>query len=126
MKQRRQLAIAVDFDGTIVEERWPAVGPLRFMAKWVMQMAKRRGHKLILWTCREGELLAVATHFLKYAGFEFDTYNSNLPERIAQYRDFGGDCRKVSCDLLVDDKAGYVFWPWVALKIWLLERGGNK
>ena len=52
------MIIAVDFDGTIVEHRYPAIGrELPFAIETLKKLAKE-GHRLILWTVREGRLLA--------------------------------------------------------------------
>lgn len=110
----RQLHIAVDFDGTVVVEQWPKIGPLKFGARWVLQWASRRGHRLMLWTCREGTLLMNAAVFLGSKQLYFDSINDNLPERITQY---GTNSRKIGADIYIDDRAGFVFWPLVFLRI---------
>lgn len=114
----RQLHIAVDFDGTVVHSQWPGIGRLKFGAKWVLIWALRRGHKLVLCTCREGDLLKNALDYMWPHGIRFHAANENLPERIEKY---GGDCRKISADLMVDDLAGFVFWPLVFLRILWFE-----
>ncbi len=92
---------AIDFDGTLCEEMWPVEGkPKTEMIEHCIRL-REQGHKLILWTCREGELLDRAVIWCAYHGLCFDAVNENLPERIAQY---GGDCRKISADFYVDDK----------------------
>ena len=88
----KQLHIAVDFDGTIVTEQWPAIGPLKFGARWVLRWALLRGHKLILWTCREGQLLKKAKIYLYDRDIMFDAVNDNLPERKEKY---GTNSRKI-------------------------------
>ena len=118
------MIIAVDFDGTIVQDRWPDIGPFRFGAKRVLRWLCKRHHILILWTCREGQALGHAKRFLWSHGIYFDAYNHNIPERIRQY---GCDCRKISADLYIDDKAGWVFWPLVWLKVlWMEVKGGKR
>jgi len=112
------MIIAVDFDGTIVQDRWPDIGPFRFGAKRVLRWLCKRHHILILWTCREGEQLGEAKRFLWKHGICFDLWNCNSYDRIKQY---GADSRKISADLYIDDKAGYVFWPFVFLKILWME-----
>jgi hypothetical protein len=110
--------IAIDFDGTIVRNRWPKIGRLRFLAKPVIKWLKKRGHELILYTCREGELLERACFFLRVHGIEFKHCNKNTEERIAEY---GGDCRKISADLYLDDKALFPGWWIVPLVVLWIE-----
>lgn len=102
--------IAIDFDGTLARDRWPEIGELRPGAKKVINWLKKRGHTLILYTCREGVYLAKAHIFLEKHGIKFDYYNENTEGRIWEY---GGDCRKISADLYIDDKA--LFFPgwWI-------------
>ena len=97
--------IAVDFDGTLCKVAWPDIGaPNTALIRW-LKARRRAGDKVILWTCRCGEMLDKAVAWCWSQGLEFDAVNANLPERIAQY---GNDCRKVSADIYLDDKNGYV------------------
>lgn len=116
----RHLTIAVDYDGTIVTDAYPHNGTLKFLAKKVLKWAEYRGHTLILWTCREGYLLDSAKWFLRKNGIRFHYYNRNDPVLIQKYKN---DCRKLGCDLLVDDKAGFVCWVWVFIRILIKEIG---
>ena len=121
MKSKKPLIIGIDFDDTIVHCRYPYIGPFKFMAKASLKWLQKR-HILILWTCREGALLNKAKTILLKEGIRFDFYNKNDARRILKY---GGDCRKLSCDLLIDDKAGFVWWPWIVLKVlWMELRRG--
>lgn len=93
---------AIDFDGTLVEDRWPEIGePKEDMINHFRRLRKA-GDRVILWTCREGKLLEDAVSFCKEHGLEFDAVNNNLPDEI---RRFGNDCRKVGADYYVDDKS---------------------
>lgn len=101
------MVIAVDFDGTLCEARWPEIGKANEgLIEWLRQ-CRESGDKLILWTCREEKLLDDALAWCKAWGLEFDSVNDNLPERIAQY---GNNCRKVSADIYLDDKAATPVW----------------
>ena len=51
------MTIAVDFDGTIVEHRYPHIGKELPFAIASLNRIQAEGHRLILWTAREGELL---------------------------------------------------------------------
>ena len=93
--------IAIDFDGTLCEDAWPDIGKPRTEVIQAAKNHKEHGHKLILWTCREGEMLDAALEWCKGYWLEFDAVNANLPERIEAYRN---DCRKISADEYWDDK----------------------
>ena len=51
------MIIAIDFDGTIVENRYPEIGHERPFAIETLKMLQQDRHRLVLWTCREGQLL---------------------------------------------------------------------
>lgn len=92
---------AVDFDGYLCAQAWPEIGqPYHVIIDHFKQL-KSQGNKLILWTCREGELLQQAIDWCASHGLYFDAHNENLPERIEQY---GNDCRKISADYYCDDR----------------------
>lgn len=100
--------IAVDFDGTLCRSRWPEVGESNDgLIEW-LKYCRENGDKVILWTCREGKLLAAAVAWCADRGLMFDAVNQNLPERIEYY---GNDCRKVSADIYLDDRAIGVYYP---------------
>ena len=95
------LVFAIDFDGTVCENKYPEIGkPIQPIIDFCKTM-KADGHKLILWTCREGEMLHSATSWCFWQGLIFDAINTNLPERIEQY---GTDPRKIGADFYVDDR----------------------
>lgn len=99
------MIFAVDFDGTLCKNRWPEIGKGNGrLIRWLIGRRKA-GDKVILWTCRCGDMLEAAVRWCRDRGLEFDAVNANLPERIEQY---GNDCRKVSADVYLDDRAGYV------------------
>lgn len=94
--------IAVDFDGTLCERKYPDIGaPITPVIEYVKER-KAAGNIIILWTCRVGEYLANAVEWCKRQGLTFDYINENAPERVGQY---GGDTRKISADEYIDDKA---------------------
>lgn len=92
---------AVDFDGTLCESAWPEIGAPRMAVIDYFINLRACGDKLVMNTCREGELLNDAKKWCMLRGLVFDAYNENLPELIELY---GGDCRKISADFYVDDK----------------------
>lgn len=96
--------IAVDFDGTLITgNTWPDVAGMPNLALINHLInERRRGNKIILYTCRTDEHLKVAVDYCKAAGLEFDAVNENLPEMIEAY---GNDSRKVSADYYIDDRS---------------------
>lgn len=100
--------IAVDFDGTIVENRYPKIGkPLPFAFETLKAM-QAKGCTLILWTCREGLLLAEAVEFCKKNGVEFYAVNQNHPEEVP----LGAYPRKIDANYYIDDRALPPFQGW--------------
>jgi len=49
------LTIAVDFDGTIVENKYPQIGKPIIFALETLKKLQEEGHLLILWTYRSGK-----------------------------------------------------------------------
>jgi len=94
--------IAVDFDGTLVENKWPEIGaPIeKNIAK--VKAEQEAGAKIILWTNRVGEPLEKALAFCEAHGIHLDAVNKNLPEII---KAFGTDCRKIFANEYWDDRA---------------------
>ena len=105
--------IAVDFDGTLCENKWPDIGAAnKQLISWLFK-SQDMGYRLILWTCRQGDDLKNAVAWCQKQGLYFDAVNANLPDRIAEY----GDSRKVSADIFIDDRNIDVNWlelPFVA------------
>lgn len=95
------MLIAVDFDGTIVEHRYPKIGREIPFAFDTLKMLQREGHRLILWSVREGELLEEAVAFCREHGVEFYTVNSNYTEERNEHQHFS---RKLKADVFIDDR----------------------
>ena len=80
------MTIAVDFDGTIVEHKYPAIGQEIPFATDTLKMLIKEHHRLILWSVREGKLLQEAVDWCKERGVEFWTVNKDYPEGHNQPR----------------------------------------
>lgn len=93
---------AVDFDGTLnLADRYPELGkPNRELIKFLREK-QRQGDKIILWTCREGELLEAAVLFCQENGLTFDAINDNTKENKTYW---GNNCRKVAANYYIDDR----------------------
>ena len=74
------MTIAVDFDGTIVEHKYPAIGRELPFAIETLKKLRDEHHRLILWTVREGRLLDEALAFCRDRGLEFYAVNRDYPE----------------------------------------------
>lgn len=95
------MTIAVDFDGTIVEHRYPKIGRELPFAIDTLKMLQKEQHRLILWSVREGELLQEAVEYCRERGLEFYAVNRDYPEEQKGDRGFS---RKLKADLFIDDR----------------------
>lgn len=95
------MIIAVDFDGTIVEHKYPAIGKeIPFAIDTLKQLQQER-HYLILWSVREGCLLEEAVEFCRKRGLEFYAVNRNYAEEKEENKHYS---RKLKADLFIDDR----------------------
>lgn len=96
------MVIAVDFDGTIVEHRYPEIGEEIPFAVQTLRMLIAERHKLILWSVREGELLDEAVNWCRERGIEFYAINRDYPEETLTNNDHFS--RKLKVDVFIDDR----------------------
>ena len=108
MKLYNRLTIAIDFDGTIVEDDYPNIGKPRIFAFETLKKLQEDGHRLILWTYRSGLKLEDAVAFCKDQGIEFYAVNKSFPEEQFDYT----KSRKIHADLFIDDRniGGILGW----------------
>lgn len=96
------MKIAVDFDGTIVDHRYPQIGKEKPFAIKTLIKLQEEGHQLILWSVREGDLLDEAVEFCRERGLEFYAVNKDYDEEVPEKnRNFS---RKLKVDLFIDDR----------------------
>ena len=108
MKFTEHLIIAVDFDGTIVEDAYPQIGKPIIFAFETLKKLQEKGHRLILWTYRSGARLNEAVSFCEENGIRFYAVNKSFPEE-----DFNNKMsRKIHADLFIDDRniGGFLGW----------------
>ena len=93
------MKIAVDFDGTIVEQKKKKIGrELPFATQTLRQLIKDH-HQLILWTVREGQLLDEAIEWCRERGVEFWAVNKDFPEEdVTKNHNFS---RKIKADVFI-------------------------
>ena len=96
------MTIAVDFDGTIVEHRYPSIGREIPFAIETLKRLRDEHHKLILWSVREGHLLDEAVAFCRERGLEFYAVNRDYPEEEQEHNRHYS--RKLKADLFIDDR----------------------
>ena len=96
------MIIAIDFDGTLVEHRYPEIGKEIPFAFETLRRLQQDRHRLILWTVREGRLLDEALAFCRERGIEFYAVNRDYPEEEkGANRHYS---RKLKADLFIDDR----------------------
>lgn len=112
------MRIAIDFDGTIVENRYPKIGAPMLFSFETMKALKDKGHQLILWTYRNGKELDEAVAYCRNCGIEFYSVNHSHPEEALHYsKNIMDDIsRKVDADIFIDDRnvGGFLGWS----KVW--------
>ena len=96
------MVIAIDFDGTIVEHRYPNIGEEKPFAIETLKMLIRDHHQLILWSVREGKLLEEAEQWCRERGVEFYAVNRDYPEEDPRYNQHFS--RKLKADIFIDDR----------------------
>lgn len=105
------LKIAVDFDGTIVEHAYPAIGKEKLFAFETLKELQKYQCQLILWTFRTGAELDEAIEFCRQHGIEFYAINKSYPEEQVD----NTISRKINADVYIDDKnlGGFPGWSEV-------------
>lgn len=98
--------LAVDFDGTLVQDKFPNIGELNVYLFELIKSLKKSGVKVILWTCRTDyedgpKYLTDAINFCSENGLVFDAVNDNI-EDVKQ--SFGKNPRKILANWYLDDK----------------------
>lgn len=94
--------IAIEFDGTLCENKWPEIGAPMVEVIEAAKREKESGSQLILLTMREGKLLDDALTACKSWGLTFDAVNDNTKEWQEAY---GNNPRKIGATEYWDDRA---------------------
>lgn len=98
----KQRVIAVDFDGCLCDNAYPDIGAPNWQVIDAALKERADGAALILWTCREGDMLQQALDACKGWGLEFDAVNDSLPKWKETWKN---DPRKIGATEYWDDKA---------------------
>lgn len=107
--------IAIDFDGTIVENAYPAIGKPLIFAFDTLKKLQEEGYILILWTYRSGKKLEEAVSFCRSNDVEFYAVNKSYPEEVMNDK----ISRKINADLFIDDRniGGMLGWGEIYQKL---------
>jgi hydroxymethylpyrimidine pyrophosphatase-like HAD family hydrolase len=108
------MIIAVDFDGTIVDHEFPKIGKEKPGAIRVLNRLKEKGHKIVIWTCRESYSINEMLKWLNENGFQPDAINENIDKNMQFAK------KKVYADLYIDDRSFPAFTSWEDLEKELL------
>lgn len=97
------MTIAVDFDGTIVEHKYPEIGDEIIFATDTLRQLIKDGHKVILWSVREAQTLQDAVDWCHERGVDFYAVNKDYPEEngAESNKSFS---RKIKADIFIDDR----------------------
>jgi hypothetical protein len=106
--QYKSLTIAIDFDGTLVENAYPKIGRPVIFAFDTLKMLQSEGHRLILWSYRHGSELDDAVDFCKKQGITFYAVNKSFPEEELD----GTQSRKILADIYIDDRNIGGLYEW--------------
>ena len=96
------MTIAVDFDGTIVEHKYPEIGEEIPFAIETLKMLVNERPRLIPWSVREGKLLDEAVEWCRKRGLEFWAVNRDYPEETLHNNP--SYSRKLKVDMFIDDR----------------------
>ena len=103
------LKIAIDFDGTIVEHKYPEIGKEILFAFETIKALQKQKNQLILWIYRSGKELDDAVDYCRQNGVEFYAVNASYPEEEFD-EDFAS--RKIDADIFIDDRNIGGLVPW--------------
>lgn len=101
MEKLSKLIYAVDFDGTLCENKFPGIGRPNTALIEFLKKQQSEGNIVILWTMRDGDLLDNALEWLMdKCDFTPDEVNDNIGFMKEFY---GNNPRKVFANVYIDD-----------------------
>jgi hydroxymethylpyrimidine pyrophosphatase-like HAD family hydrolase len=93
----KKFCLAIDFDGTIIEDNFPDTPKLKKGAKEIINYFKDLGCNICIWTCRDLWFVKEVESFLEESGIKYDSINTGSEDYIHS--------RKIFADVYVDDKS---------------------
>jgi len=127
MSEIKSKYICIDFDGTMVEYKYPDLGePVDGALETVKELIGA-GHKIILHTMRAGDRLADAVDFLECNGITLYGVNENKSQKhwTESKKIFGNfyiDDAALGCPLVTPD-VGKPYVDWDKVRDMLVEKG---
>ncbi len=124
----RSLVLGIDFDGTCVEHAFPEVGTELPGASEALRLLAERGHRLVLWTCREDHgddrWLSAAVAWFEERGIALRSVNETHLDDMHPGVPKTSRGRKIFADLYVDDKnlGGFPGWAAVLVEVGRMEQ----
>jgi hypothetical protein len=114
MDRKYKGILAIDFDDTIAYSNFPKIKGLVTGSKKYINKLYNDGWYIIIWTCRcndnnSEEPLTMAKQFLDDRGIKYHKINEHNPYLVKL---FGNNCRKISADFYIDDKAIFGLPSW--------------
>ena len=94
------IILGYDFDDTVHSDKEFSSVYVYEVQRIIKEAYNTGAFRFILITCREGEALVSAEHYLHKQGLPYNSLNQNLPWSIPD------DPRKIYCNLMLDDKCG--------------------
>lgn len=107
------MIVAIDFDGTLHDAEYPNIGKPVPGAVEALQGIHEDGHYIILWTCRQGQLLVDAINWMLDNSIPFHRINDNAHFNTERY---GDNSRKVYAHVYIDDKGISGIPDWTAVR----------
>lgn len=105
--------LAIDFDGTIVEDRFPGIGQMIPGAKEAINELYGMGYEIIIWTSRTHIRMLEAVEWLAKNGIKYHRINESSPANLRMYGN--KDSRKIFADMYIDDRGVNALPPWTEI-----------
>lgn len=115
------LIVAVDFDGTLCKNKYPAIGEEQIIEVYddgnyytfkitdmLKYLQKEKNVKVILWTCRASKELEEAVKWCNERGLYFDVVNDDTEHIKASFKREGEPLslvRKIFANVYIDDRS---------------------
>lgn len=103
--KRRKYIIAVDFDGTLVEDEFPSIGKVKQKVLDRVKLLQSLGCCFILWTSRNGQILLNAVFWCINNGIVPDKINDHSDHFKQLYNADITKNPKIFADEYLDDRS---------------------